>query len=58
MLDWAMATVAGKKKVAMHKITVLDFVPYVIVPSNGQSFVGPLVTQEPQNLRHNPKSLK
>ena len=42
MLNWAIATVSGKKKVAMPKLIILDLVPYVIVPPNRQSFVGAL----------------
>ena len=47
MLSWAIGAVLGKKKVPMPKITISDFVPHVIVPPNGKSFVGPLETQEP-----------
>ena len=42
MLSWAIGAVSGKKKVPMPKITISDFVPHVIVPLNGKSFVGPL----------------
>ena len=44
MLSWAIGTASGKKKVSMLKITISDFVPHVIVPPNGQSFVRPLKT--------------
>ena len=47
MLTWAIGTISRKKKVPMLKITILDFILHVIVPSNRQSFVGPLETQEP-----------
>ena len=46
MLDWAMATVSRNKKVAVPKITISNYVPCVIVPPNGQNFVGPLESQE------------
>ena len=35
------------KKIPMPKITIFDFVPHLIMPPNGQSFVGPLETLEP-----------
>ena len=54
MLSWAIRLVSGKKKVPMPKITTLDFVPHVIVSLNGQSFVGPLETQEPLESQAEP----
>ena len=53
-----MATVSGKKKVAMQKITILDYVPHVIVPPNGKIFVGPLVSQETTEPKEDQKKKK
>ena len=47
MLDWAMAIVSGKKKIAAPKITISDYIPYVIQPPYEHAFVGPLVSREP-----------
>ena len=32
ILDWAMKTVSGKKKVSLLNIQISDYVPYTIVP--------------------------
>ena len=32
ILDWAMKTVSGKKKVSLPNIQISDYVPYTIVP--------------------------
>ena len=32
ILDWAMKTVSGKKKVPLPIINISDYVPYIIVP--------------------------
>ena len=50
MLSWAMGIVSRKKKVSMPKITISDFVPHVVVPPNGKSFIGHLETQEPSEF--------
>ena len=55
MLDLTIATVSGKKKVAMPKIIISDFVPYVIMPTNRQGFVGPLVSEETTEPKNDQK---
>ena len=32
ILDWAMRTVSGKKKVPLPQIRIFDCIPYTIVP--------------------------
>ena len=32
ILDWAMKTVSGKKKVSLPQIRISDYIPYTIVP--------------------------
>ena len=39
IIDWAMTTMAGKKKVLFPKINISDYVPYIIVPPDVQDFV-------------------
>ena len=34
ILDWAMKTVSGKKKVTLPNIQISDYVPYTIVPKD------------------------
>ena len=41
ILDWAMKTVSGKKKVSLPKINISYCVPYIIVPQDVQDFVIP-----------------
>ena len=41
ILDWAMTTLSGKKKVSLPKINISNYVHYIIVPPNVQDFVIP-----------------
>ena len=34
ILDWAMKTVSGKKKVPLPKIRIFGYIPYTIVPQD------------------------
>ena len=53
ILDWAMATVSSKKKkFPVPKITISDYIPYVIQPPYEHAFIGPLVClRSPQDLK-------
>ena len=44
ILDWAMKTVSGKKKVTLPNIQIFDYVPYRIVPLDVQTLKYPLPT--------------
>ena len=37
ILDWAMKTLSGKKKVSLPHINIFNYVPYIIVPPNMQN---------------------
>ena len=54
-LDWAMAIVSDKKKIAALKITISDYIPYVIQPPSEHDFVGPLVSREPTKTQSEQK---
>ena len=41
MLKCAMATVSSKKKVAAPKITISNYIPYVIQPPYDHAFIRP-----------------
>ena len=49
MLDRVMATVSRKKKIVAPKITISNYILYVIKPPYEHAFVGPLVSQEPKD---------
>ena len=49
MLDWAMETISWKKKIPTLKITISDYIPYVIQPPYEHAFIRPLVSQEPKD---------
>ena len=55
MLDWAMAIVSSKKKNPVPKITISDYIPYVIQPPYEHAFIGPLVSQEPKGPQEDQK---
>ena len=55
MLDWAMATVSSKKKITAPKITISDYIPYVIQSPYDHAFIGPLASQEPTKPQEEPK---
>ena len=52
ILDWAIKTISGKKKVQLPQINISDYVPYIIVPPNVQNVNIPFIQLDKKQEIH------
>ena len=58
MLDWAMASASNKKNITAPKVTISDYIHFVIQPPYEHAIQGPLVSLEPTKPQKEQKKKK